>query len=113
MVVNTLKEICIRQEQTGSTTRFQCCIPSEFYGFEGHFEGQPILPGVCQLKLVTEAVAAVSGPPRIDRIDRMKFHNFIVPGTAFTLEIESSGRAWQYRLYSDDTAYASGKIILR
>ena len=113
MVVETLKEICLRQEQRDTRTRFHCRVPANFYGFKGHFEGQPILPGVCQLRLVTDGIAMIAAPPSIARVEKMKFHNLILPDTAFIIELEPQSNAWCYRIFSSAGEFASGKIILR
>ena len=113
MATNTLIDICTKQTQNENTTQFHCRIPADFYGFEGHFENRPILPGVCQLRLVTEGIAHVEKTPDIARIERMKFHNLIVPDTTFILEIERHPTGWAFRICDGDKIFSSGKIILR
>ncbi|MBN2527378.1 MAG: hypothetical protein JXR76_13365 [Deltaproteobacteria bacterium] len=114
MAIEKLSDICFKQEQDGNITRFYCRISDTFYGFEGHFENQPILPGVCQLQLVVEGVTSItSRAPSIQSVDRMKFQNLILPGGEFILELESMPNAWQYRLYGNDHDFASGKMVLR
>jgi 3-hydroxyacyl-[acyl-carrier-protein] dehydratase len=113
MVVETLNDICFQQEHENTITRFHCRVSADFYGFRGHFDGRPILPGVCQLKLVSEGISLLSAPPSIARVEKMKFHNLIVPDTAFIIELEPQTDAWRYRIFSDTADYASGKIVLR
>ncbi|MBN2718674.1 MAG: hypothetical protein JXX14_22705 [Deltaproteobacteria bacterium] len=109
----SLERICFEQAHEENRFRFRCLIPADYYGFKGHFENVPILPGVCQLTLVTEAVSLVDGPPSIARIERMKFHNLIVPNTEFTLEIERLAQGWSYRLFYEETPFSSGKIVTK
>lgn len=48
--------------------------------FDGHFPGQPVVPGVCMMQMVREVMdAALSGPTRLVRADSVKFLNVIDP----------------------------------
>lgn len=113
MAENSLLTICSKQEQEGQISRFYCTVLDDFYGFRGHFEGQPVLPGVCQLRLVVEAVTHVHGAPSIKCIEKVKFHNLIVPNTSFVIEIEAVPAQWKYRIFNKYNDFASGKIISR
>ena len=113
MATSALTDICLDTTRAGAVTRFHCRIPADFRGFEGHFDNNPILPGVFQLKLVTDGIALIDAPPKIDRIERMKFHNLILPDTEFVIELEKQSSGWAYRLHENDKVYSSGKIILR
>lgn len=48
--------------------------------FEGHFPGQPILPGVCMMQLIKELVEVTDGVTyRIETAGNIKFLNVIDP----------------------------------
>ena len=57
--------------------------------FEGHFPGQPVVPGVCLMQLVKELTEHGLGEQglRLVRADQMKFIAMIVPGKAGELEM--------------------------
>jgi len=48
--------------------------------FDGHFPGQPILPGVCMMQLIKELIESSDGKKYvIDTAGNMKFLNVIDP----------------------------------
>jgi 3-hydroxyacyl-[acyl-carrier-protein] dehydratase len=58
--------------------------------FEGHFPGQPVVPGVCLMQMVQEVMelALGGGPLRLVRADQMKFIMPIDPGKTGELEMK-------------------------
>ena len=88
---------CLLREPSQSddgvvTGRF--CFPESFIGFQGHFPGHPVMPGVLQV----EAMAQVAGalllrrPENVNRLafllsmDHVKFRKTVVPGDQLILE---------------------------
>lgn len=48
--------------------------------FEGHFPGQPVVPGVCMMQIVKELVeSAINQPTRLVQADHLKFLSVIDP----------------------------------
>ncbi|MFT3826144.1 MAG: 3-hydroxyacyl-ACP dehydratase [Chitinophagaceae bacterium] len=48
--------------------------------FEGHFPGQPVVPGVCMMQMVKELVeSALATPTRLVKADHLKFLSVIDP----------------------------------
>src|SRR5688572_20330842 len=48
--------------------------------FEGHFPGQPVVPGVCMMQIIQELVSGVTGKNLlIQKAANMKFLNMIDP----------------------------------
>lgn len=58
--------------------------------FEGHFPGQPVVPGVCLMQMVQEVaeLALNDGSLRLSRADQMKFILPIDPGKTGVLEMK-------------------------
>jgi 3-hydroxyacyl-[acyl-carrier-protein] dehydratase len=57
--------------------------------FKGHFPGNPVVPGVCQVQMVREvAEAALGSKGRIISADNIKFLSMIVPSEHPSLRIE-------------------------
>lgn len=58
--------------------------------FEGHFPGQPVVPGVCLMQMVQEVteLALDNEPLRLSRADQMKFIAPIDPGKTGELEMK-------------------------
>jgi 3-hydroxyacyl-[acyl-carrier-protein] dehydratase len=49
--------------------------------YEGHFPGNPVVPGVCQIQMVGELVSLEEGTPiKLVHADNVKFMTLIVPG---------------------------------
>jgi 3-hydroxyacyl-[acyl-carrier-protein] dehydratase len=85
--------------------------------FQGHFPGQPIMPGV----LILEAMAQVAGVMAFSAgmkgrsvyfmsIDNAKFRRPVVPGDQIKLEIKAlkqRGNVWKF----SGTATVDGKVV--
>ena len=55
--------------------------------FQGHFEGQPILPGIAQLGIVL-AVLAAQGPARgLDAVRSLKLKRLVRPGEVLEVRV--------------------------
>jgi 3-hydroxyacyl-[acyl-carrier-protein] dehydratase len=56
--------------------------------FQGHFPGQPVVPGVCMLQLVKEVLEKVIGNSLVLlESSQMKFLQFIDPGVTESVDI--------------------------
>ena len=86
---------------------------------DGHFPGQPVLPGVLIIEAFGQAAAALTASG-IDKkeydnklvylmgVDKARFRNPVIPDCRLELNIEairSHGRVWKYQ----GEAYVSGK----
>lgn len=57
--------------------------------FEGHFPGNPVLPGVCQIQIVEEMLSKVSGrKQQLKTSGYIKFLHTVNPVTSDVLEME-------------------------
>lgn len=67
--------------------------------FEGHFPGQPVLPGVCQMAIVKDLLEkALQKPLRLKKADQVKFLSMIDPRKTpeLNLQIQLSEDAGLY-----------------
>ena len=108
-----------------SEIKCSCTIPSESPVFEGHFPGQPIMPGV----LMTEMMAQASGYFAVYRsslekmgylsgIEKARFRDFLIPGSpvqVFAKEVhEGSGYSvFQCRIESNGKKIANAEVRLK
>ena len=79
--------------------------------FQGHFPGQPVMPGVIIVEAFGQAAAALTAyslsPKEVENklvylmsVDNARFRNPIIPECKLFLEIEairSRGRVWRYK----------------
>lgn len=48
--------------------------------YEGHFSGNPVVPGVCQMQMILELVSLIKGCAlRLKQADNVKFISLMVP----------------------------------
>lgn len=59
--------------------------PETFAGFDGHFPGNPMLPGIAQI-MSAALTAHPDGPSRICQVRRTKFVSMVRPGDTMTVE---------------------------
>ena len=89
-------------------------IPADHPAFEGHFPGNPLLPGVALLAEVIEAVlnepelAAVLG--RRPRIGVAKFLAPVLPGAVLALRLRHTGQRLQFEVREGERVTASGQF---
>ncbi len=58
--------------------------------FNGHFPGQPVVPGACMLQLVKDIIEkSLNNPLRLKKADNLKFINMITPDS-IELQLELS-----------------------
>lgn len=74
----------------GASFRAQLVLNAGHRIFEGHFPGQPVVPGVCLMQMVQEVVetALGGGGLKLMRADQLKFIALIDPGKAGALEMK-------------------------
>ena len=79
--------------------------------FQGHFPGQPVMPGVLIVEAFGQTAAALTAyslaPEEVEdklvylmSVDKARFRNPIIPDCKLFLEIEairSRGRVWRYK----------------
>lgn len=99
------------------TTTVHIRVPAESIWFDGHFPGEPILPGVAQVAMVTELLAAVlKRPIQVVDVSRVRFKQAIRPNEPITVEVTPKGRlplGYGFRLWKRDELACSGNIKLR
>jgi 3-hydroxymyristoyl/3-hydroxydecanoyl-(acyl carrier protein) dehydratase len=90
-------------------------MPADLIYFNGHFPGQPVLPGVAQL-----AWAHAFGgehfalPDGCRALEAVKFHRFIEPGDRIrlTLNYNPDKRKLIFHYESDKGVHSSGRLLM-
>jgi 3-hydroxymyristoyl/3-hydroxydecanoyl-(acyl carrier protein) dehydratase len=87
-------------------------VPDDLVYLEGHFDGQPIVAGVVQLRWVMDAARELlGGAPRVRSFEALKFPELLRPGQHFALRVEHRDRL-RFRLYAGDRVFATGRALL-
>lgn len=89
-------------------------IGPDLYHFQGHFPGQPILPGVAQIDWAIALARQVFPlPAHLVRMETVKFQALIQPGARLVLDLEWKPERSQleFRAHSAAGAHASARLV--
>jgi len=88
--------------------------PAAAVWFQGHFPGQPTLPGVAQIQLVLDTLSrAAAGRCFLRRLGRVRFKRMIRPAEAIRVEVEAAADrpdTYQFRLTVGGETACSGSL---
>lgn len=95
----------------------RCQITADLPCFAGHFPGQPILPGILQLRwALSLAASAFAGRYPEDRfvgLSRVKFKQPVVPPATLCFELEDQGSGLRLRVLSAAGLHCEGRLNYR
>lgn len=96
------------------TVMLEWQVPLAHAIFEGHFPGNPIVPGVWLLDEALARVRSWAGwHEQAVRVDNAKFFQPVRPGTHLHLELQrKASGAVSFRWRDGETAVASGQLAL-
>lgn len=107
----------IKEDSNSVTT--QRTLRDDDYFFQGHFPGNPIMPGalLCEACFQTGAVlmgknAQQKGIGVVTRIKDSKFKNFARPGDTLTIKVELNDKI-DNAYYMNGTIYVGDKLIMK
>ena len=88
-------------------------VSGELSWFQGHFPGEPVLPGVVQVHWAAEVASILfelEGPPQ--HIKRLKFSNVIVPPRVIELTLARHGeRDVQFQVQGEGLQHSQGRLV--
>lgn len=89
-------------------------VPADLYYFEGHFEGDPIVPGIAQLLPLVWEPARRAWPdlPAPRAITRLKFLGALRPGHEITVTLEREPGGVSFELRRGDAVCTRGKLVV-
>lgn len=79
--------------------------------FSGHFPDNPILPGIAQLKMVSDLISTSSGRDMyLSGVTRVKFRKIVKPGDVLDINVTPGSKKDQYifKITSGDEDVCSG-----
>jgi 3-hydroxymyristoyl/3-hydroxydecanoyl-(acyl carrier protein) dehydratase len=84
----------------------------EFSGFDGHFPGDPTLPGIGQLSMVSDVIGRLAGPGYVlTGLGRVKFRRRVQPGERLQIHAVAGNnkKTYSFRMtVGDDELVSSG-----
>lgn len=96
----------------GELATFAVRLPAALLAFQGHFPGDPVLPGIAQLlDLVLDRVHSLwpeLGQPR--RVTRLKFRQKLVPGDELEVRLERDAAAVRFELHRGPELCTQGAL---
>jgi 3-hydroxymyristoyl/3-hydroxydecanoyl-(acyl carrier protein) dehydratase len=96
----------------GATLRID--VPSGGPLYDGHFPGQPILPGVSLLMLALRALHDAGAPPVLVAIESLRLRRLVTPGATIDLGVEAltfDGRT-RFRIDEAGVVAANAVVVL-
>jgi 3-hydroxymyristoyl/3-hydroxydecanoyl-(acyl carrier protein) dehydratase len=107
--------ISVTKNAEQAMTSLQLAIHPGLDGFDGHFDGAPIVPGVLQiywvLEFANQYLTPVS-PLDIASMEAVKFQQVMTPGIEVRLDMELVDTKLIFMFSSPSKRYSSGKIAI-
>lgn len=92
----------------------QIIVGSDSPWFDGHFPGNPIVPGIAQMSMIFDLMQQAMGPGlKLDGFKRVRFKQLIRPDTPISVLIKPAGKPpnrFEYQLTADRKIVCTGFI---
>lgn len=89
-------------------------IPRDHPAFDGHFPGEPVLPGVVLLAEALARIEADTGIPADGwTLENGKFHGVVGPGACLAVVHRPHGEGRRFEVHDQDRLVASGILARR
>ena len=112
--MDVVKPEILSESVDSNRAEFEIRVPADLVYLQGHFPGEPVLPGVVQVHWAIQlAGERLELKQSFKGIEGLKFHRVIEPEVALKLEIEADAAARKLRFaYSSATGlYSQGRIL--
>jgi 3-hydroxyacyl-[acyl-carrier-protein] dehydratase len=111
MLLNTFFSI-VNITSLDEKTLVEVEINKEHAVFEGHFPGNPIVPGVFLIQMIREVIEELQQTKfRIDKADEIKFMNMVIPGQSSHLTLEIQRRVKSENPYAYSIIVTDGVTV--
>jgi 3-hydroxyacyl-[acyl-carrier-protein] dehydratase len=113
VLLNNLYKI---ESFTGSENQILCSVKldAEHEIFRGHFPGQPVLPGVCMMEMITELAGRFLNKSfRISESSMVKFLNMIDPGKNPIIQLEINYVDAERKLTSNGRIFFESLVFMK
>lgn len=105
----------ISQTTEGEWLKYQFRVPPQLVYFQGHFDQEAVVAGVCELKWLSELIEQHTGEAlKLARMEAVKFHRLLFPGDVFQLEMkyDAAKAKWTFKFFTDRYKVASGRLCV-
>jgi 3-hydroxyacyl-[acyl-carrier-protein] dehydratase len=104
----TIENITTQEEKT----LFEVAINKDHEVFEGHFPGNPVVPGVFLVQMIREVIEHWQQKKfRIEAADEIKFMSMVIPEQSSRLTLEIQKRAKSEKPYAYSIVVSDGTIV--
>jgi 3-hydroxymyristoyl/3-hydroxydecanoyl-(acyl carrier protein) dehydratase len=105
----------LEQSREGETHHYRFSVPRDLLFFQGHFDQEAVVAGVCELKWLAELIEAITNAPlKLVRMEAVKFHRLLFPNDVCQLDLrfDATKQKWIFKFYTDTYKVASGRLCL-
>jgi 3-hydroxymyristoyl/3-hydroxydecanoyl-(acyl carrier protein) dehydratase len=92
-------------------------VPAGSRWFDGHFPGQPVLPGIAQLSMVLELIGRAGGVRvALGGLSRVRFRKMILPDDRLRVVATPKAAAmgsYHFRILKDQDVVTTGTLTVR
>ncbi|WP_119395871.1 ApeI family dehydratase [Salinibius halmophilus] len=103
--------VIAREQLAEDTAQWRLRVPSDCKFFNGHFDGNPILPGVTQVHWAV-AFASELQVGEFTGLPQVKFMQPILPEAEISLRIKHLGKKLQFEYFDDANTYSAGTVTV-
>lgn len=109
-------EITLQPHGREGEFRAEVHVPAESPWFQGHFPGNPVLPGIAQLGVVFEVIRqSLQQDLRVSQVSRVRFKQMILPDDRMVVRVtRKPGRSGQYafRILKEEELVCNGDMTV-
>lgn len=109
-------DLTIRAPYDARSLSADVFVPPESPWFSGHFPGNPILPGVAQLRMVVDAIRhAFDESVRVVEVSRVRFKQMVLPGDRLVVTAEARPNkvgSYTFRITKGDELVCNGTMVV-
>jgi 3-hydroxyacyl-[acyl-carrier-protein] dehydratase len=92
----------------GAAWRARVRVEATSRAFDGHFDGDPVLPGIAHLVIVGRGLSAL-GAGGLRTVPWVRFRQMVRPGDVLDVVVErAEGGRWRFEIRAGDALVAAG-----